>query len=124
MGLDFGFKYAATQSLNGGYSLRRFPLTPSVHALVRMSDAMFLRVAGGPYVELGVQLSPTGKREAEAIELDDALGVMAEGGIFCRVKHFAVDAAIRYTALSYEGPQNADADASNVGVFFGIHYLL
>jgi hypothetical protein len=124
MGVDFGLKYAATQSLNGGYSLRRFPLTPSAQALFRMSDTLFLRVAGGPYVELGVQLSPTGKREAMAIELDDALGVMAESGIFYRAKRFAVDAAIRYTALRYEGPLNADADASNLGVFFGIHYVL
>lgn len=124
VGVDFGLKYAATQSLGGGYSLRRFPLTPSAHALFRVSDAMFLRVAGGPYVELGVLLSPTGKREAMAIELDDALGAMAEGGIFYRAKRFAVDAAVRYTALRYEGPLNADADASSVGAFFGIHYVL
>lgn len=124
VGLDFGYKYAATQSIGGGYSLRRFPLAASTHALVRMTDALFLRVAGGPYLELGVQLSPTGQREAMDIELDDALGAMAEGGVFYRVKHFAFDAAIRYTALRYTGPPNADADASNLGAFFAFHYVL
>ena len=64
--------------------MRRFPLTVPVHALIRLGDALFVRVAGGPHLELGVQLSSTGKREATGIGFHDALGFMAEGGMFFR----------------------------------------
>jgi hypothetical protein len=125
-GIDFGYKYAATQSIGGGFSLSRIPLTVSAHALIRVIDGVFVRVAGGPHIEVDVQLSPTGEREAMDVGFHDALGFMAEGGMFYRGRHFAVDVSLRYTGLHYEGQTDrlADADASNIGMFLGVSYVL
>jgi hypothetical protein len=122
-GADLGIKYTAVQATNGGYALRRWPLALHADFLAQVSTSTLLRIAAGPYLELGVEILRTGRDAATDRKLPHALGYLLEGGIRQRVgKRFALDASLRWTGLSYE--DSARSDASSLGVFVAIHFIL
>jgi hypothetical protein len=119
-GLDFGFKYTARQRLGGGYALQRWPLTLHLDLLARASAETLVRIAAGPTLELGVEVKSTGENPDPDLSLPNALGYFVEAGIRQRVSGpFAIDAALRWTGVDYDG-----TDASSIGGFFAIHYVI
>jgi hypothetical protein len=125
LGLDFGIKYAATQSLGGSFEILRYPIVPSAHVLVRVGGAWFLRAAGGPYIEVAIKASRGGTRSANTPTPErtfpSAIGAMGEAGVLYTLGKLGAHAGVRYTTLSYETP--SDTDASSWGLFMGIHYF-
>lgn len=121
-GVDFAFKYAATQTLTGGYSLSRWPLMLHVDVLARASPVTLIRIAGGPYLELGVEIARTGRDAHLDRKLPNAFGYLLEAGIRQRISRaFAFDASVRWTSLRYEN--SARSDAGGLGGAFAIHYV-
>jgi hypothetical protein len=121
-GVDLGFKYYALQTRGGGYDLRRVPIVASLHALVSVADRWFLLFAGGLHAEVAIQASRTGSRsDGSETRYPAAFGAMGEAGVLYAVGHVGVDITLRFAGLRYEA--EPPADASHVGLFFGVHYL-
>ena len=122
-GADLGIKYTAVQATNGGYALERWPIALHADVLAQISSDTMLRIGAGPYLELGVEILRTGRDPGTDRKLPHALGYLLEGGIRQRVgKRFALDASLRWTGLAYE--DSARSDASSLGVFVAIHFIL
>ena len=122
-GLDLGFKYTARQDLGGGYALSRWPLDLHLDLLARVSNETLIRIAGGPTLEIGVEVQSTGKNPAPDRSLGQALGFFVEAGIRQRLSQpFALDASLRWTHVSYEDA--GSRDASSLGGFLAMHWVV
>ena len=79
-GASAGWKYDAIEASNGAISLTRFPLSATIHSLIRINKVWFTLLSGGLTKELGGEVSGSGFAATAGSSFTSSLGLLGEGG--------------------------------------------
>lgn len=120
-GASMGWKYDSITASNGEVWLTRFPLTATVHTLIRLSKRWFALLSGGLGKEVGGKISGSGLAAEANHTFTSTLGLLGEGALYCTLGHATLGAALRRSS-SKDRLGGAVVDASSLGVIAASHY--
>ena len=120
-GASLGWKYDSIAASNGGVSLTRFPLSATVHSLIRLNKVWFTLLSGGLTKEVGGEVSGSGFASTASASFTSSLGLIGEGALYHRVGPATLGAALRYSR-SHDWIQETKFDASSVGIIASVQY--
>jgi hypothetical protein len=118
-----GWKYDSIEASNGAVSLTRFPLTATVHSLIRINKQWFTLLSGGLTKEVGGEVSGSGFADTASATFRSSLGLVGEGALYRTVGRATLGAALRYST-SHDWFQETRVDASSVGIIASAQYNL
>lgn len=123
VGGSAGWKYDSIEASNGSVSLTRFPLTATVHSLIRFNKQWFTLLSGGLTKEVGGEVSGSGFADTANGTFTNSLGLLGEAALYRTVGPATLGAALRYSA-SHDKFQETKIDASSVGIMAAAQYNL
>ena len=127
LGIDAGWKYKSTSvNADASVALQRFPIVPSVRALLNLGESWHVLAAGGLVVEISPSLEGDGLLSELDIEFDNGTGGMGELGILWgQPKGVGYEITGRYTFLEYTHEASTESlDASSGSIHLTLHYFL
>jgi hypothetical protein len=120
-GASASWKYDSIEASNGSVSLTRFPLSATVHSLIRIDKLWFTLISGGLTKELGGEVSGRGFAAAANDTFTSTLGLVGEGAVYHAVGPATLGAALRYST-SHVWFQESKVDASSLGIIASAQY--
>ena len=120
-GASAGWKHDAIEAANGSVSLTRFPLTATVHSLIRINKDWFTLLSGGLTKEVGGEVSGSGFAASDSDSFTNSLGLLGEVALYHVVGRATLGAALRYST-SHDWFKETKFDASSVGVIAAAQY--
>jgi hypothetical protein len=120
-GASVGWKYDTIEASNGEVSLTRFPLTATVHSLIRFNKRWFTLLSGGLTKEIGGEMSGSGFAANASRSFTGTLGLLGEGGVYFAISSATLGAAVRYSS-SRDQFGGSEVDASSLGVIAASQY--
>jgi hypothetical protein len=121
VGVQAGWKYDSIEASNGSISLTRFPLSTTVHSLIRIDKRWFTLLSVGLTKEVAASVSGSGFAATASGDVTNSLGLLGEGALYFNVEHATLGAGVRYSA-SHDWFQYARFDASSVGFIASAQY--
>ncbi len=120
-GASIGWKYDSISASNGEVTLTRFPVSATVHSLIRLGKLWYTLLSGGLIKEVGGQVSGSGFAAAANASFTSSLGLLGEGAIYHTLGPATLGAIVRYSS-SHDWLEDTQFDASSVGVIASAQY--